>query len=136
MNENGTGLPCLLFIAGIVVGVVSVVRRIKKSPSKHRESYIQRASCCYYSYIGERVVIHRRGNRDGVIIYRRQFKEIMDDKIYGDETLTEMSDTVPVLAAIPNKGTKGHYRYYRISFQKRIRRFFPIPIKTDSFFLR
>ncbi len=39
-------------------------------------------------------------------------KEILNDKIHGEETLTEVSDTVPVLATIPHKGTKGHYSKY------------------------
>ncbi len=39
-------------------------------------------------------------------------KEILNDKIHGEDTLTEMSDTVPVLATIPHKGMKGSYSKY------------------------
>lgn len=40
-------------------------------------------------------------------------KEVLNDKVHGEETLTaEVSDTIPVLATIPYKGTKGNYSKY------------------------
>ena len=43
-------------------------------------------------------------------------KEVLNDKIHGEETLSEMSDTVPVLATIPHKGVKGSYSKYEYGY--------------------
>ncbi len=39
-------------------------------------------------------------------------KEILNDKIHNEDTLAEMSDTIPVLATIPHNGMKGSYSKY------------------------
>ncbi len=46
-------------------------------------------------------------------------KEIMNDKIHGEYTLTEIFDNIPVLATIPNKGVKGYYSKYKYGYNKK-----------------
>ena len=39
-------------------------------------------------------------------------KEILNDKLHGEETLNDISDSIPVLATIPHKGSSSNYSKY------------------------
>lgn len=41
---------------------------------------------------------------------------LLDDKIHGEDTLSEVSDSIPVLVNIPHKGTKGNYSKYSYEY--------------------
>lgn len=43
-------------------------------------------------------------------------KEMLNDKIKNEETLSEISDTVPVLVTIPHNGVKGSYSKYEYGY--------------------
>lgn len=55
-----------------------------------------------------------------VMIFIIVIKEIMNDKIHGEYTLEEISENIPVLATIPNKGIKGYYsKKYKYGYSKK-----------------
>lgn len=51
-----------------------------------------------------------------IIVLILALMEILNDKIQGEETLREMSDTIPVLANIPHKGQGKNYSRYSYGY--------------------
>lgn len=83
-------------IKGSTVEVIDYAVRPTGSISRGRASY------ALYGFVGGLVVIC------GILA----LLEILNDKVHGEDTLSELFGSIPILAYIPHQGSEKKYSYY------------------------